>query len=128
MAVFEVLAEVVGAVELLARVALSEFVDILEMSDPVLPVLVADANPALNLARPGKLFPAVPTNIGLAWPCCAVVEGPLIPGQCRTGPAVPPDVEGILMPLGFVLVLEPVAAERALVLLLGLVDSVGKAK
>jgi hypothetical protein len=40
MAVLEVLAEVVCAVELLARVAFAEFVDLLEMTKPVVPVLL----------------------------------------------------------------------------------------
>lgn len=36
---------------------------------------------------------------------------------------MPPDVERILVPLGLILVLEAVSAERALVLLFGLVES-----
>ena len=81
MTVLEVLAEVVGSVELLARVALAEFVHVLEMPDTVLPVLVAHANPALVLAGPGEFVPAVPANVGFVRPCGAVVERPLIARQ-----------------------------------------------
>lgn len=123
VAVLEVLAEVVGTVELLARVALAKLVHVLEMTDPVLPVLVADANSGLGLPGSGKLIPAVPANVGFAGPCGAVVERPLIASQRRTRPAVPPNVEGILVPFSLILVFEAVSAKRALVLFLGLVSS-----
>lgn len=116
MAVLEVLAEMIGSVELLARVALAEFVHILEMANTVVPVLFL-------FPAPGKLLTAVSTNIRLTEPCGAVMKRAFVRGQGRAGPAVTPDMERILMPLGFVLVLEPVAAECAAVLFLGLMHS-----
>lgn len=44
MTVLEVLAEVVGPVELLGRVALSELVHLLKVSDPLIPVLVSSVS------------------------------------------------------------------------------------
>lgn len=111
MAVLEVLAEVVGAVELLARVALAELVHALEVPHAVFPVLVARHRPVRALARPGELLAAVAAHVGLAGPCRALVERPLPAGQGRTGPAMSPDVERVLMSLCLILVLEAVAAE-----------------
>lgn len=116
MAVLEVLAEMIGSVELLARIALAEFVHILEMANTVVPVLFL-------FPAPGKLLTAVSTNIRLTESCGAVMKSAFVPGQGRAGPAVPPDMERVLMPLGFVLVLEPVAAECTAVLFLGLMRS-----
>lgn len=42
--VLEMLAEVIGPVELLGRVALSELVHLLKVSDPLLPVLVSSVS------------------------------------------------------------------------------------
>lgn len=44
MTVLEMLAEVVGPVELLGRVALPELVHLLKVSDPLLPVLVSSVS------------------------------------------------------------------------------------
>src|SRR5207237_564444 len=89
--------------------------------DTLLPVLVAHAG---ALPAPGELLAAVAAHVGVAGPRRAVVERPLVARQRRARPAVPPDVQRVLVPLRLVLVLKAVAAERTLVLLLGLVGSV----
>lgn len=122
MAVLQVLAEVVGSIKLLTRVALAEFVHILEMSDAVLQILFAHAHDALVLACPWEFVSTVSTDIDFTGFCRAVVERPLVPRQSRARPAVPSDMQRVLMPFGFVLVLETIPAEGALVLLFGLVD------
>ena len=121
MAVLEMLAEMVGAVELLARVAFAKFVRILEMDDALLQVLVRDETAVLVPGRPCplKLLAAIPAAVGLARVGRALVESSLVARQRRAGPAVPADVERVLVALGFVLVLEPIAAEGAFVLLFG---------
>lgn len=72
------LPKVVGPVELLAGIALAEFVDILEMANPLLPVLVGDAGvwPVAS-----KLLSAVSARVGFTRCCRAVVEGPLVARQ-----------------------------------------------
>jgi hypothetical protein len=77
MAVLEMLAEMIGSVELLARIALAEFVHVLEMTYAVLPVLFV-------FPASGELLTAVSTYVRLAGPGCAVVKCPLVPGQGRT--------------------------------------------
>ena len=111
VAVFEVLAEVVGPVELLARVALAELVHVLKMPDAIFPFLIRRADSALALPGPGEFLPAVSANVSFAGPGSAIVERPLIARQRRARPTVPPNMERILVPLGFVLVLEAVSAE-----------------
>jgi len=136
VAVLEVLPEVVGPVELLARVALAELVHVLEVPDARLPVRVGDVPPSPSpsagrrgggggmSSRARELLAAIPTHVGVAGTRGAVVEGALVARQRGARPAVPPNVEGVLVALGLVLVLEAVAAEGAFELLFGFVGAV----
>jgi hypothetical protein len=88
MTVLEMLAEVVGAEELLARVALSELVDILKVTDSLFPVLLAGKAACLlttrcRRSRPDKLIAAVATCVGLAWTARTLMESPLVTGERR---------------------------------------------
>ena len=76
MAVLEVLAEMIRSVELLARVALAEFVHVLEMAYAVLPVLFV-------FPAPRELLTAVSTDVRLTGLGCAIVECPFVSGQGR---------------------------------------------
>lgn len=133
MRVLEVLAEVVCTEELLARVALAELVHLLEVAYALLPVLVrrrthrdASAGRSRSDGRPAAVvvLAAVAARVGLARMGRALVECTVVALQGRTRPAVSPHMQAILMPLHFVLVLEAVAAEGALVLLLCLMSAV----
>lgn len=85
MTVLKVLAEVVGSVELFARVALAKLVHVLKMPDAVLPVGLAHASPPMVLAaRPGELFAAVAANVGFPGPGGTVVECSFVSRQGRT--------------------------------------------
>ena len=119
MAVLEMLAEMVGAVEFLARVAFAKFVRILQMDDALFQVLVRDETTVLVPRRPCplKLLAAITAAVGLARVGRALVKSSLVARQRRAGPAVPAYVERVLVTLSFVLVLEPIAAEGAFVLL-----------
>lgn len=114
------LPKVVGAIKLFARVALAELVRVLKVADAVLPVQVRNLPGVPPRSR--EFVPAVPARVGLARLGRAVVERALVARQRRARPAVSSDVERVLVSLGFVLVLESVAAKLALVLLLGLVN------
>jgi hypothetical protein len=112
VAVFEVLAEVVGAIKLLGRIALAKFVSVLKVPDPLLMVLVSDDESAVR-ATPssGKFFSAIAAHIGLARSRCAVVECAIVALERRARPAVPPNMERVLVSFGFVLILEAISAE-----------------
>jgi hypothetical protein len=122
----QVLAKMVRAEELLARVALAELVCVLQMSDALVPVLIGNVSwrSAAHLTGPGELFAAISARVGLARARCAVVEGPLVTCQCAARPAVAAHVQAVLVPLCLVLVLESAAAEGTFVLLLGLMRAV----
>lgn len=114
MAVLEVLAEVVGAKELLGQVALAELVGVVEVFGarvPVRPRLVAELLAAVAADVDGG-------DRGRA------VEGRFRGEQGGAGPRVAAQVEGVLVPLGFVLVLESVRAVEAAVLFLGFMSPV----
>lgn len=92
MAVLEVLAEMIGPVKLLARVALPKFVHVLKMPDAILPILLVDTGCALVIAATRKFFSTVSTDVGFTGSGRAVVECALIACQCRTRPAVAPNM------------------------------------
>lgn len=122
---FQVLAEVVGAVELLGLVAFAVFVHLVQVLRAFIPVGWVV----------GKLFTAVPAQIKgrlrrlrLAhvvgrWKHVGGEEegGIVAGGQGGTGPRVTAQVQGVLMPFGFILVLESIVAILTSVLLLGFV-------
>ena len=121
MAMLEMLAEMVCAEKLLARVAFAELVNVLKMACALFPVLVVNKGAIWISPCPGELVPAVTTCISFAWPCRTVVERPIVARQRRTRPAVTPDMERVLVPLCFVFVLEAVSTKATLVLLFCLV-------
>lgn len=118
MAVFQVLAEMVGAEELLCVVALAELVHAGQVLEAAVPV---------RLREVGELLAAVPACVmGRAGVCLCGggargVEGGLVAWEGGAGPGVAAEVEGVLVSFGFVLVLEAVVAELAGVLLFQLV-------
>lgn len=119
MAVLQMLPEMVRPVELLRRIALPELVDVLEMPDALIPILLRRVSwrPAvLCLPAAHELLPAIPARIRLARPVGALVERAVVAGQGGTGPAVAADMEGVLVPLGLVLVLEAISAKATLIL------------
>jgi len=123
VAVLQVLPEVVGPIEFLAGVALAELVDLLQMTDSVIPVLICRlSRPSLTTAA-HEFFTAVAANIDLPRVSCTIVESPIIAVERGARPAVPADVEAILMTLCFVFVFKPVTAEVALILFLGFVGA-----
>lgn len=88
MAVLEVLTEVVGAVELLGRVALAELVNLLKVANAFVPILVGRAL-RQNASTQGagargdtcasKLVAAVATDVSLAGSVSGFVEGSVVP-------------------------------------------------
>lgn len=132
VAVLQMLAEVVCPVKLLGRVALSELVHVLQMPDPLVPVMfcgvprydaAAEGTVPGTAAGPGELVAAVAARIGLARAVRRVVKSAIVARKRRTRPRVAADVQRVLVALGFVLVLEAVAAEQAFVLLLSFVGA-----
>ena len=87
VAVFEVLAEMVGTIKLLARIAFSELVYLLEVLGPRLSILIRyHTTLALGAGGSGacEFFATVPARIRLPGTCRAFVEGPLVACECRT--------------------------------------------
>jgi hypothetical protein len=114
---------VVGAVEFLAAVALAEFVQLREVSDALIPILIRGHSGGAPAARwrataASKFFAAIAARVCLAGPVRAFMERLVEAHQCRATPAVAPHVQAVLMTLCLVLVLESIATERALILLL----------
>lgn len=110
MAVLEVLAEVVGAEELLRFVTLTKLVHMVEVFRAELPS-----------RRIGKLFATVAADV------CTVaghgrVEGCLWAGERSTRPGMTSQVKGVLVTLCFVLVFEAVRTVSTAILLFGLVQ------
>jgi hypothetical protein len=107
MAMLEMLAEVVGAEELLRFVTLTEFVYVVEVFRAKLPA-----------RRIGKFFSTVATNIGTV-ASHGLVEGCFRAGERSTRPRVASQMEGVLVAFCFVLVFEAVRTISAAILLLG---------
>ena len=109
----EVLAEVVGAEELLRLVTLSKLVYMVEVFGAVLPA-----------RRISKLLTAVATNVSAAAghgrvECCFWA------GERSARPRMTSQMEGVLVAFCFVLVFEAVGAISTTVLLFGLVQPGG---
>lgn len=112
MAVFQVLSKVIGAEELLGVVAFAEFVHVIQVFGAYLPI-----------RRHWKLFTAITAYIGYAQMGLRGVECRVRACECSARPRVTPEMERILVPFCFVLVLEPVRAKLASVLLLQFVHA-----
>lgn len=87
MAMLQVLTEVIGTVELLVGVALSEFVDFLQMSDPLLPILICSMSrndaavegaASWSTTRSGKFQAAVAASICFTRMTGGVMESAVI--------------------------------------------------
>lgn len=110
MAMLEMLAEVVSAIELLRVIALAKLVhsrQVLEATVPVWPRKI------------WELFTAVPAGIvggtraGLTGWRGGAVEGGLETWQCGAGPGMASQMEGVLVSFCFVFVFEAVVAVLA---------------
>jgi hypothetical protein len=125
----QMLAKMIRAIKLFAAVAFPKLVNFLQVAYTLLPVLVTDVPRRRGpraAATPGELFPTVATGISLARSVCAVMERAIVPAQCGTAPAVTTYMEAVLMAFCLILVLEAIATEAALILLLGLMRAVVK--
>lgn len=103
----------IGAEEFLGLVALAELVHVIQMFGPSVPI-----------RGKWELLTAITADVGYARMGCGGVEGRVHARERSARPRVTPKMERILVPFGLVLVLEPVGAELASVLLFQLVDSV----
>ena len=84
MAVLEVLSEMICSEKLLARVALSELVDVLEMADTLVPVLfrgMTDHRSARAASVAQEFVAAVAASIGLTRTTGALVKSSAIVRQ-----------------------------------------------
>jgi len=72
MAVLQVLTEVICPEKLLAGIAFAELVHILQMANPLLPVIVTHCS---IRSAPWKFLSAVTASIRFTWSCSAVVKG-----------------------------------------------------
>lgn len=106
MGMLEMLAKVVGAEELLRLVALSKFVHLIKMLCSNIPLWWI-----------GKLFAAIAAEIS-ATRRLGGMESGLSACKNSTAPAMAAKMEGVLVSLGFVFVLEAVRAVGTGVLLL----------
>lgn len=114
MTVFQVLAEVICAVELFGLIALAEFVDLGQMLGPGFPVCGVGeflTTVAANVCRRGMPVGGVER----CWDA-SDLEG-------RAGPRVSTEMQRVLVPLGLVLVLEAIRTVLALVLLFHRVET-----
>ena len=121
MAVFEVLAEMVGAVEFFGLIAFAKFMHFGQVFDPAI----------LGwLGMICKLFSIISADVmgragrGMCRRQGRRVKGGLKSGNRGTRPRMASQVEGVLMAFCLVFVFETVVAELASVLLLHLMGSV----
>jgi len=77
MTMLEMLSEVIGAIELLARVAFSEFVDFLKMSHAVFPIGIGYLPRPCRSTASCKLITAIATCVGLTGSTGALMESPI---------------------------------------------------
>lgn len=110
VAVFQVLAEVIGAEELLCLVALPELVHMVKVFCAKLPA-----------RRVSKLLATVATDVS-AVTSHGRVECCLWAGKCSAGPRMTSQMKGVLVALCFVLVFEAVGTISTTVLFFGLVQ------
>jgi hypothetical protein len=107
----KMLPEVVGAIKLFRLIAFPKFMLRGEM-----------INAGLPIGRNGKLFSAVTAYVGKIGPVRRWVKCRLVITRQRCArPRVFPQVKRVLVPLGFILVFEPVVAVLAAILLFHLV-------
>lgn len=92
VAVLQMLSEVVRTVKLLGRVALSKLVHLLQVLDPLVPILVCGVSRRITTAehscarpasRPREFVAAVATGVSFSRPVGRVVEGPVISRERR---------------------------------------------
>jgi hypothetical protein len=121
---FQVLAKVVCAKELLGLIALSELVDVGEVFESPIPI---------GLRKVGELLAAVAARIGggsfrqLSAGYGRRVEGIMVArAKSSTGPRMTAKVQGVLVTLSFVLIFKPIGAELARVLFFHLVNTVSR--
>jgi hypothetical protein len=123
MAMLEMLSEVIRAKELLRMIALAEFMQINQMLDPGLPIALRRHLAFLSITQdPGpaarKLVAAVTARVRVVRRGGRDVECVYVARERGAGPGMAAEVEGVLVALGFVFVLEAVLAVCAFVLLL----------
>lgn len=112
VAVFQVLAKMVCAEELLRLIALAEFVHVVQMLGAHLPAW-----------RVGELLATVAAHVRTT-AGHGLVKGGFRAGEGCARPGMQTQVEGVLVAFGFVLVFEPVRAVSAAILFLRLVQPV----
>lgn len=78
MAVLQMLSKMICAVEFLARVALPEFMHLLKVSQPFIPILLSRLPWSPNAATALKFFSTVATRVSFARPIGALVESAVI--------------------------------------------------
>jgi hypothetical protein len=113
MTVLQMLAEVIGPEELLRSIAFSELVHILQVTDPFLPVLIGGVPSLIRPLREAgscKLFTAIAARVSFSGASCAVMKRSRVACKSRARPAVPADMERVLVALSFVVVLKTITA------------------
>ena len=101
------MSKVIGAEELLGRIAFAEFVHVIKMLGPSVPI-----------RGKWKLLTAITACVGYARMGLRGVKGGMRARKCSARPRVPPEMERVLMSFGLVLVLETVRTELAGILFL----------
>lgn len=120
MAVLEMLSKMVRSEELLAGITLAELVHLLQMAESVVPVVFCGLAVAAAATAARKLIPAIATSVSFAWPIATFVECLIIACnmQGRARPAMPPNMQAVLMTFCLILVLEAISTKGAFILLL----------
>jgi hypothetical protein len=112
------LSEVIRSEELFGRVALPEFVHLLQVLDTLIPVLVrgvlwrittVQSTRTRSAARPKKFETTVAAGVSFARSVGRIVEGPIVSGESRACPRMAAYVKRVLMAFCLVLILEAVA-------------------
>ena len=120
------LAEMIGSEELFAAVAFPELVRVGKVLDTIGPVALGCHATIHGVRRSGtlKVLAAVAARVSFPRTDGAFVVGLVVAGHCFAAPTMPSHMQAVLVPFSLVLVLEPVAAEGAPVLLFRLVRPV----
>ena len=78
MAVLEMLSEVIRTVKLLAGITFAKFMHLLQVSQPLIPVMLRWVPRPSDTSAAAELLSTVSTCVSFTWPVAAVVESPII--------------------------------------------------
>lgn len=78
MAVLQMLSEVIRTIELLAGITFAEFMHLLQMSQPLIPVVFRRVPRTADTTATSEFLPTIAARVSFAWPVRAIMKCPVI--------------------------------------------------